>query len=101
MGKLLLLKSMDAFCGRKGAEHAVDHICHSRNFVATGIDQWVHDGWSYSLPLGHRHRCGGDPGYSGTKMILSISTPAGEGEVLGKEVASRSRKILSNLRTLQ
>ena len=38
MGKLLLLKSIDAFCRQKGADHAVDHMCHSLNFVAAGID---------------------------------------------------------------
>ena len=31
-------------------------------------------------------------------MIVAIWTLAGEGEVFGKEVVSRSRKILPNLR---
>ena len=39
-----------------------------------------------------------DPSYSGTKMMVAIWTLAGEGEVFGKEVVSRSRKILPNLR---
>jgi len=66
----------------------VDHMCHSLNFVAAGIGQWLHDGWSHSHPPGHRHRCGADPSYSGTKAILAVSTLAGEGEVFGKEVVS-------------
>jgi hypothetical protein len=33
--------------------------------------------------------------------MVAVSTLAGEGEVLGKEVVSRSSKILPNLRTLQ
>ena len=101
MVKLLLLKWMDAFCRQKGAEHAVDHMCHSLNFVAAGIGQWLHDGWSHSHPPGHRHRRGAGPRYSGTKTLVAVLTLAGEGEVFGKEVVSRSRKILSNLRTLQ
>ena len=43
------------------------------------------------------HRRGTDPGHSGTKIIVAIWTLAGEGEVFGKEVVSRSRKILPNL----
>ena len=77
----------------------MDHICHSFNFVAAGIDQWVHNWWIRSRPAGHRHRCGADPSYSGTKMIVRIWTLAGEGEAFGKEVACRSRMILSSLRT--
>jgi hypothetical protein len=98
MVKLLLLKSMDAFCRQKGADHAVDYMCHSLNFVAAGIGQWLHDGWSHSRSPGHRHRRGAGPGYSGTKALVAVSTLAGEGEGLGKEVVSRSGKILSNLR---
>jgi hypothetical protein len=76
----------------------VDDMCHSPNFVAAGIGQWLHDGWSHTHPPGHRHRCGAGPSYSGTKMIVRMWTLAGEGEVFEKEVVSRSRKILSNLR---
>ena len=46
------------------------------------------------------HR-GGGPTYSGTKALVAFLTLAGEGEVFGKEVVSKSRKILSNLRYLQ
>ena len=77
------------------------HMCHSLNFVAAGIGQWLHDGWSHSHPPGHRHRRVAGPSYSGTKTLLVVLTLAGEGEVFGKEVVSRSRKILPNLRTLQ
>ncbi len=75
----------------------MDHIRHSRNFVAAGIDQWLHDWGIHSHPAGHRHRRGADPRYSGTKTMVAVSTLAGEGEVLGKEVVSKSRKILPNL----
>ena len=88
---------MDAFCRQKGVEHAVDHMCHSLNFVAAGINWWLHDGWSHSHPPGHRHRRGAGPSYSGTKTLVAVLTLAGEGEVFGKEVVSRSRKILLNL----
>ena len=85
---------MDEFCPQKGVEHALDHMCDSLNSVASGIAQWLHDGWGHSCPTGHRHRCSTDPSHSRTKTILAIWTLAGEGEVFGKEVVNRSRKIL-------
>jgi hypothetical protein len=87
---------MDEFCPKKGVEHALDYMCDSLNFVAVGISYscgW----WTHSYPTGHRHRRGTDPSYSGTKVMVAIWTLAGEGEVFGKEVVSRSRKILPNL----
>ena len=72
----------------------MDDMCHSPNFVAAGIGQWLHDGGSHSYPPGHRHRCGAGPCYSGTKTLLAISTLAGEGEVFGKEVVSRLERLL-------
>ena len=84
---------MDALCRQKGVEHALDHIGDSLNSVASGIAHWLHDGWGHSYPAGHRrHRVSG-PAYSGTKNIVAIWTLAGEGEVFGKEVVNRSRKI--------
>ena len=69
-------------------------MCDSLNSVVAGISEWLHDGWSHSYPAGHRrHRVSGPP-YSGTKNLVVIWTLAGEGEVFGKEVVSRSRKIL-------
>ena len=88
---------MDAFYRQKGVEHALDHIGDSLNFVASGIAHWLHDGWGHSYPAGHRYRRGTDPSYSGTKVMVAIWTLAGEGEVFGKEVVSRSGKILPNL----
>jgi hypothetical protein len=88
---------MDEFCPQKGVEHALDPMCDSFNFVASGIGEWLHDGRGHSYPAGHRHRRGTDPGDSGTKTIVAIWTLAGEGEVFGKEVVSRSRKIFPNL----
>jgi len=93
MGKWVLLKSMDAFCRRKGVKHAVDDMCHSPSFVAAGIGQWLHDWRICSRPAGHRHRRRGDPSYSGTKMIVRIWTLAGEGKVSGKEVVSRLERF--------
>ncbi len=66
----------------------MDDMCHSLNFVAAGIGEWLHDGWSHSHPPGHRHRCGTGPSYSGTKTLLVVLTLAGESEVLGKQVLS-------------
>ena len=53
-----------AFCRQKGVDHALDHMCDSLNSVASGICQWLHDGWGHSYPAGHRHRCRTDPGHS-------------------------------------
>jgi len=72
----------------------LDHRCDSLNSVASGIAQWLHDGWGHSYSTGHRARRGTDPSHSGTKTIVAIWTVAGEGEVFGREVVSRSRKIL-------
>jgi hypothetical protein len=76
----------------------LDHMCDSLNFVVVGIAHWLHDGWRHSCPADHCHHRVSGPTYSGTKDIVAIWTLAGEGEVFGKEVVSRSRKILPNLR---
>ena len=70
---------MDEICHQKGVEHALDHMCDSLNSVASGIAQWLHDGWGHSCPTGHRHRCSTDPSHSRTKTIVAIWTLAGEG----------------------
>ena len=88
---------MEAFCRQKGVEHALDHIGDSLSSVASRIAHWLHDGWGYSYPAGHRHHRLSGPTYSGTKVMVAIWTLAGEGEVFGEEVASRCRKILPNL----
>ena len=74
---------------QKGVKHAVDDFCNSLNFVAAGIDQWLHDWRIRSRPAGHRHRCGADPSYSGTKTLVAVSILVGESEVFGKEMVSR------------
>jgi hypothetical protein len=63
----------------------MDPMCDSLYSVASGISQWLHDGWSHSCLTGHRHRCSTDPSHSRTKTIVAIWTLAGEGEVFGKE----------------
>ena len=75
------LKRMDAFCPQKGAEHALDHMCDSLDFVVVGIS-WSCGWWTHSYPAGHRHCRRADPGHSGTKTIIAIWTrnPAKEGE---------------------
>jgi hypothetical protein len=73
-------------------------MCDSLDFVASGIVDWLHNGWSHSYPPGHRYRRGTDPGHSRTETIVAIWALAGEGEVFGKEVVSSSGKILPNLR---
>ena len=76
-------------------------MCDSLNSVASGVSQWLHDGWGYSCLTGHRHRCSTGPSHSRTKTIVAIWTLAGEGEVFGevfgKEVVRSSRKILPDL----
>ena len=86
---------MDAFCPQKGVDHAVDHICDFLNFVVAGVGQWLHDGWSHTHFAGRCHHRVSDPTYSGTKDIVAILTPAGEGEVLGKGVVSKLEKIFA------
>jgi len=72
----------------------LDHIGDSLNSMASGIAQWLHDGRGHSCLAGHRHHRVSGPTYSGTKNIVAIWTLAGEGEVFGKEVVNRSRRIL-------
>jgi hypothetical protein len=88
---------MGAFCPQKGVEHALDYMCHSFNFVASGIGEWLYDGWGHSYPAGRCHRRGTDPGHPGTKTIVANWTLAGEDEVFGEEVVNRYRKIFPNL----
>ena len=68
----------------KGAEHAVDYLCHSLGLVADRIGQRLHDGWSYSRSPGHRPRCGGGPIDSGSKEIVRIIAFAWEDKAFGK-----------------
>jgi len=67
----------------------VDHMCHSLSFVAAGIGQWLHAGWSHSRPAGHRRHCGRGPIDPGPKMIVRSLTLAGKGEVFGKGEQAR------------
>ena len=87
---------MDEFCRRKGVEHALDHIGDSLDFVASGIGERLHAGRIRSYPPGHRPHRGSGQTYSGQKNILAMWPLTGEGEVVGKEVVGRSRKILQN-----
>jgi len=84
----------------KGAEHVVDHMCHSRRLVAAGIGQWLHDGWSYSRSPGHRPRCGGSPDDPGPKEIVKIIVLAYENEAFGKrggqQAQIRSVKVFNH-----
>jgi len=88
---------MGEVCRRNGGKHVLGHMGDSLNFVASGPGERLHDERIRSYPAGHRpHRVSG-PTYSGTKNIPAIWPLAGEGEVVGREVVSRSRKILQNL----
>jgi hypothetical protein len=71
-------------------------MCDSLDSVVAGI-YWSCGWWTHSYPAGHRHHRLSGPTYSGTKVMVAIWTLAGEGELFGEEVASRSRKILPNL----
>jgi hypothetical protein len=72
---------MDEFCPQKGVKHALDYIGNSLDFVASGIDQWLHYGWVHSYPTGHCRYRVSDPTYSGTKNIVAIRSLVGEGKV--------------------
>ena len=65
---------MDTFYRQKGVEHALDHMCDSLGSVASGIADWLHDGWGRSHPAGHRRHRASGPTYSGTKTIVAIWT---------------------------
>jgi len=71
----------------------VDHNGDFISFVASGIGEWLHPGWSHSHPAGHRHRCGAGPGYSGAKTLVGVSTLAEEGEGFGEEVVGRPERV--------
>ena len=86
-------KRTDAFCRQKGVEHALDYRCDSLHSVAVGISRRLYGWWTHSYPAGHRHRRRADPSHPGTKNTVEIWTLAGEGEVFGKEVVSRFRKM--------
>jgi len=75
----------------------LDHILDFLNFVVVGIFCWPCWWWTHPYPAGHCHHRVSGPTYSGTKMIVAIWTLAGKGEVFGKEVVGRSRKILQDL----
>jgi hypothetical protein len=77
---------------QKGVPNVVDDLCGIGNFVASGVDQWLHDGWDHSCPAGHCHHRVSGPTYSGTKNIVAIWPPAGEGEVFGKESGQQVQK---------
>jgi len=72
-------------------------FCAYLDFVASGIGERLHDGRIRSYPGGHRRYLVSNQSYPGAKNILAIWPRAGEGEVFGKEVVGRSRKILQNL----
>ena len=73
----------------------MDPICDPINFVASGINQRLYDGWGYSYPAGRRYRRDPDPSFSGSKTIVAVWTLFGGGGVFGKEVIGRSEKDLA------
>jgi len=78
---------------QKGVEHALDYMCDPDNSVASGIYQWLHDGWSHSYPADYcRHRVS-DPTYSGAKRIVSLWTLAGGGAVKDAKRAVNKRTL--------
>jgi len=75
----------------------LDHICDSPIFVVAGISKRIHDGWSHSYPASHRHHRIRGRLIQGRKILEELESSPKKGEVLGKEVVSRARKILPNL----
>ena len=70
----------------------MDYIGDSLDFVAFGIDQWLHNGWVHSYPAGHcRHRVS-NPTSSGEKNIVAIRSLAGEDKVFVKEGGKHLQK---------
>ena len=56
----------------KGAEHVVDHRCHSTGFVGAGVVQRLHNGRSPAHPPSHRPHLGCGPGHSGPEAGVRI-----------------------------
>ena len=70
----------------------MDNCSYIVNFVAVGINKWLHDGRGHSFPVDHcRHRDSGSA-YSGTKNIVVIRSLAGEDKVFVKDGRSCSGK---------
>ena len=88
---------MAEFRHEKGVKHVLDHMGDSLNPVDSGIGERLHDEGIRSYPGGHRRHLAGNPTYPGQKNIIAIWPLSGEGEVFGKGVVGRSRKILQNL----
>ena len=61
----------------------MDHMCDSLHIVVVGIYRWLYGWWTHSSPAGRCPHRRGDPGYSGTKVIVAIWRLAEEGEVFG------------------
>ncbi len=66
--------------------------------LVVGIFGRLYRWWNHLYPAGSCHRLRTDRNYLGARMIVVIQTLAGKGEVFGKEVVSKSRKILPNFR---
>ena len=78
----------------------MDDCCNTDNFVAVGVCKQLYNGRVCSCPAGGCHyHCAGQS-HSGARNIVAIWTLAGEDEVFGKEVFSRSGKILPKLAVL-
>ena len=92
------LKWIGAFCRQKGGEDALDHRFEFLHSLVVGIFGCRYEWWNHSDPAGRCHHRRADPHYSGTEMIGVIWTLAPEGEIFGKEVVNRSRKILPKFR---
>jgi hypothetical protein len=69
---------------QEGGPNVVDDLCSIGNFVASGVDQWLHDGRGHSCPVGHCHHRVSGPAYSGAKNIVAVWPLAAEGEIWGK-----------------
>jgi hypothetical protein len=50
----------------------VDHFCHTFDFVAVRIGQWIYNWWVYSYPPSDRHRRSVNPNNPGTESIVVI-----------------------------
>lgn len=51
----------------KGGCYALDDLCDTRDTLAVGTGERLHDRRIHSYPAGHRNRCGADQNNSGPK----------------------------------
>ena len=59
-------------CCRKGGINALDDLRNTRNTLAVGVGERLHDWRIHSCAAGYRNRCGVDQDHSGAKTVVTV-----------------------------